>query len=174
MHTRLQDFGSFSTDLLSDLKLIEQQQNKVNILSVARVWLDSIYILAMNRWPSPVLSLKRGCCSHLSLENRPRNLKWSRGDSCWIHFSKHVLEPICLHYRINSMLCLSWVLKWLVASRWCDDELSGVSFTGSGQNPLRSAEQNNGSAAWKRSYRQGPDGLQVCPSVCVNSSAVGI
>ncbi|XP_075880513.1 inhibitor of nuclear factor kappa-B kinase subunit epsilon isoform X2 [Nelusetta ayraudi] len=28
MHTRLQDFGSFSTDLLSDLKLIEQQQNK--------------------------------------------------------------------------------------------------------------------------------------------------
>lgn len=43
MHTRLQDFGSFSTDLLSDLKLIEQQQNKVNILTVAIVWLDSIY-----------------------------------------------------------------------------------------------------------------------------------
>lgn len=28
MHTRLLDFGSFSTDLLSDLKIIEQQQNK--------------------------------------------------------------------------------------------------------------------------------------------------
>lgn len=48
MHTRLQDFGSFSTDLLSDLKLIEQQQNKVSIVTAPIVWLDPIYILAMN------------------------------------------------------------------------------------------------------------------------------
>lgn len=105
MHTRMQDFGSFSTDLLSDLKLIEQQQNKVNILSVAIAWLDSIYSGApqnasycelycvMYHWRLPVLGLTQPCCNHLSVQNQHKNIKWSRGDSCWIHFSKYVWSP---------------------------------------------------------------------------------
>lgn len=123
MNTRLQDFGSFSTDLLSDLKLIEQQQNKVSILSVAIVWLDSIYngtppwmhpvvsdLLALNRWRLPVLGLKRGCCSRLSIENQPRNIKWSRGDSRWIHFSKYVWSPFVS--IIESIASYVWAERW--------------------------------------------------------------
>lgn len=66
------------------------------------------------------------------------------------------------------------IASYVCAERWNGswsptddgDELSVVPFTGSGQNPLRSAEQNSRSAAWKRCYWQGPDGLQVCASLC--------
>lgn len=57
-----------------------------------------------------VLGLKRGCHSHLSIENQLRYIKWSRGDSCWIHFSRHLWIPFVS--IIESIASYVWAERW--------------------------------------------------------------
>lgn len=134
MQTRLHDFTSFSTGLLADLERSEQCQNKVPI--------SLCHWHRTEQRASCVLSLSRSAVNCLCSGAALLHIHSLWGPIVFYCFSiiaDHVIWQFFFFFFFVSHLC----------------------FSGSGQNALQSAGQQNRAAAGSHSAGQRSDGVQV-------------